>query len=519
MPDQPQMPTAASAAVLAAIDFSTARSHARHQSLSSTASADSVLEAVVEDPKESAVGPQDSTWASPALASAAQAPVLTYHDGTSGDSIATIASTFHARQEPARKRFKAPFQPHILDRDVGNPKPWMKGRKTISRDKRSYFTTLFGITVGFALGLYSIISGCLDVERDKYDLLLDEQFDGDSLNSSAWRVEQRVGGGESNDFTWFTGHNSYVADGSLWIVPTLTNDTLLSTDYALMNDTYLQLGSACDSIHQSDCFIAADTENNQTLVIPPVQSAMITTRGKINMQYGRVVMRARTPTGDWLWPQISLVSEHEEYGVYPASGLITVFESRGNKAQHRLDQLNNEMVSGLHWGPAGASSYDRFYLTQGLFKLYRRFFNTQYYEFGIDWTPRSISIWINSRTRIAFRYGFGTKKFWDVGNFGYSYSNGTIITNPWANAENVHTAPFDKSMYLRIALLAGGTDGYWLDDLPDKPWRNSDARPQAMQRFLDYVGVWMPTWPSGDKIRQRGLAIDSVQLYQWAGRK
>lgn len=191
------MPTATSAAVLAAIDFSTARSHARHQSLSSTASADSVLEAVVEDPKESAVGPQDSTWASPALASAAQAPVLTYHDGTSGDSIATIASTFHARQEPARKRFKAPFQPHILDRDVGNPKPWMKGRKTISRDKRSYFTTLFGITVGLALGLYSIISGCLDVERDKYDLLLDEQFDGDSLNSSAWRIEQRVGGGES----------------------------------------------------------------------------------------------------------------------------------------------------------------------------------------------------------------------------------------------------------------------------------------------------------------------------------
>lgn len=59
----------------------------------------------------------------------------------------------------------------------------------------------------------------------------------------------------------------------------------------------MQLGSACDSLHQSDCQIIADTEMNQTLVIPPIQSAMISTRNKVSINYGRVTIRARMPTG------------------------------------------------------------------------------------------------------------------------------------------------------------------------------------------------------------------------------
>ncbi|GJN90637.1 hypothetical protein Rhopal_003649-T1 [Rhodotorula paludigena] len=453
-----------------------------------------------------------ASWAE--QASTAQAPALTYHATPSASTLSSASGIFECyAAEPVRKRFKAPFQSHILDREVGNPKPWMNGRTTVKRDKRSYFTTLFGIFVGLALGIFVIVKDALHVDHYNYCPVLDDEFNGDSLDYSKWRVEQRLGGGESNDFTWYTGHNSYVADGNLWIVPTLTNETMLPIDYAAMNSTFIQLGNVCDSIHQSDCQIAADTEQNQTLVLPPVQSAMISTRDKVDLQYGRVVVRAKMPTGDWLRPQIALVSQGEEYGRYPASGMMTVFESRGNIAQHRLDQLNNEMISGLHWGPEDAPAYDRFYLTQGLYKVYRKFFNEKYYEFGMDWTPRSVTIWVNSRVRISFRYGFG-RKFWDLGKFGYSYANGTIIGNPWQSAENQHIAPFDKPFYLRISLQAGGTDGYWMDSLPNKPWRNSDSRPQAMQRFLDYLSVWMPTWPSGDKIRDRGLAIDSIKLYQ-----
>jgi len=123
----------------------------------------------------------------------------------------------------------------------------MKGRKTITRDKKSYFTSLFGISTGLALGLYVIIAAALKVDHYEYCPVLDEDFAGDSLDLSKWRVEQRIGGGESNDFTWFTGHNSYVADGSLFLVPTLTNETMLPEDYAcvkpLVSRAQLLLGN------------------------------------------------------------------------------------------------------------------------------------------------------------------------------------------------------------------------------------------------------------------------------------
>lgn len=117
----------------------------------------------------------------------------------------------------------------------------MKGRKTISRDKKSYFTTLLGITTGVALGLYVIIAACLKVDHYDYCPVLDDDFAGDSLDMSKWKVEQRIGGGESNDFTFFTGHNHYVADGSLFIVPTLTNETMIPEDYACVPSLSLLL--------------------------------------------------------------------------------------------------------------------------------------------------------------------------------------------------------------------------------------------------------------------------------------
>lgn len=80
---------------------------------------------------------------------------------------------------------------------ASQPKPWMKGRTTITRDKKSYFTTLFGILLGLGGGIALILYSVLNLEHDQYELFFSEDFDGDSLNSSRWKVEQRIGGGES----------------------------------------------------------------------------------------------------------------------------------------------------------------------------------------------------------------------------------------------------------------------------------------------------------------------------------
>lgn len=79
----------------------------------------------------------------------------------------------------------------------------MKGRKTITRDKKSYFTTLAGILLGLGGGIALILYSVLNLEHDQYELVFSEDFEGDSLNMSRWKVEQRIGGGESvsNPFT------------------------------------------------------------------------------------------------------------------------------------------------------------------------------------------------------------------------------------------------------------------------------------------------------------------------------
>lgn len=66
---------------------------------------------------------------------------------------------------------------------------------------------------------------------------------------------------------------------------------------SVVNSTFIQLGSGCDSIHQTDCQIALDPQKNGTLFLPPIQSAMISTRNKVSIKYGRVVIKAKMPKG------------------------------------------------------------------------------------------------------------------------------------------------------------------------------------------------------------------------------
>ena len=41
-------------------------------------------------------------------------------------------------------------------------------------------------------------------------------------------------------------------------------------------------------------------------------------------------VRAKNPTGDWLWPAIWMLPVKQAYGGWPASGEIDIMESRGN---------------------------------------------------------------------------------------------------------------------------------------------------------------------------------------------
>ena len=102
----------------------------------------------------------------------------------------------------------------------------------------------------------------------------------------------------------------------------------------------------------------------------PVMSARIRTVDSFSFKYGRVEVRAKMPTGDWLWPgnffstkglfslktfyiitAIWLLPRHNAYGTWPASGEIDLVESRGNARlmQNGVNIGVEQAGSTLHW--------------------------------------------------------------------------------------------------------------------------------------------------------------------------
>jgi hypothetical protein len=155
---------------------------------------------------------------------------------------------------------------------------------------------------------------------------------------------------------------------------------------------------------------------------------------------------------------------------------------------------------------------DRYWITNSFTRVRRKFFNENFYTFGIDWTPDHIFIWMKTRNFGLFNMDLGSKTFYQRGNFALLTTNGTVIVNPWAESENPMVAPFDQKFFLRLQVGAGGLDNYFADGGKDqKPWKNTQTRATAMSNFATKSDVWFPTW--GDA-PDRGLQVKSVKMWQ-----
>jgi len=103
--------------------------------------------------------------------------------------------------------------------------------------------------------------------------------------------------GSNNEFEWTTAsdNNSYVQDGTMYIVPTLTSDHLgmdaITNGYTLN----LTTDGTCTSTNVSQC--GAVSNSSLGTIINPVMSARISTKGKASIKYGKVEVTARMPTG------------------------------------------------------------------------------------------------------------------------------------------------------------------------------------------------------------------------------
>ncbi|KAJ3034943.1 hypothetical protein HDV00_004521 [Rhizophlyctis rosea] len=344
----------------------------------------------------------------------------------------------------------------------------------------------------------------------KFCQVLNEDFNGDSINRDIWSFERQVGGFGTGEFDWTTDDaaNAYVKNGKLYIMPTFTSDTF--GDDAVMGGATLNLtanGGTCTSTKLSDCVISSNSTNSTMGILPPIQSARLTTKNSVSIKYGKVEVRARMPRGDWLWPAIWMFPKDQIYGPWPASGEIDIAEARGNDRSYSYGG-RDKIGSTLHWGPLeGDPPLNQFWRTTNEYQLRRGTYDQDWHTFGMIWTPERIFMYVDTPLRQSLSIPLGD--FWTWGNFPETYWNGTAVKNPWYISEG--PAPFDQEFYLILNVAVGGTNEYFPDGIGSKPWTNKSPRGQAMKDFWDQRGRWLKSWPSDEG---RALAIESVKMWK-----
>ena len=223
------------------------------------------------------------------------------------------------------------------------------------------------------------------------------------------------------------------------------------------------------------------------------------------IKYGRVEVEAKLPEGDWLCPQIWMLSTYSVYGAWPRSGEIDIAVSRGNN--YTYGQGGNNIVSStLHWGPD--SENDGWYRNNVKRKALHTTYSAGFHTYGLEWSEKYLFSFIDTRLLQVMYVNFN-KPFWQKGNFPPSDSNGTRLVDPWSQTGKDST-PFDQDFYLILNVAVGGTNGWFEDGQSGKPW--VDASPTAPRDFWNARDQWYPTWQKDGEMQ-----IKSVKMFQQQG--
>ncbi|GAA5824491.1 hypothetical protein JCM11251_000446 [Rhodosporidiobolus azoricus] len=402
--------------------------------------------------------------------------------------------------------------------------PWYATAEGKSTLRKTRWTCLGVSMLGLLAAAAMMVTAWMSVPKHKYCLVFEDHFDGNAL-SDAWFHEIEVGGFGNGEFEMTTSstNNSFVEDGKLYIVPTLTSDHL--GEEAIMNGHVMNLtrDGTCTRTTgppkeiQKACEIFSNSTYGNFSIIPPIQSARLLTKFSHSLKYGRV--KAKMPTGDWIWPAIWMLPTNNVYGDWPKSGEIDIVESMGNLPKHngqnaanvaksRSAECEQELTLSLHSLDFATDGYAK---TMGEYRMKKHYTNERYNIYGLDWDDKGLSVWTNLRSRVSLYVPF-SKPFWKRGSYAYSIVNGSSAVNPWTNADESNAAPFDQEFYLILSTAVGGTNGWFNDGMLDKPWSN--ASPTAARDFWIARKQWLDSWPTDPK--ERAMAVEYVKMWRLA---
>ena len=104
-----------------------------------------------------------------------------------------------------------------------------------------------------------------------------------------------------------------------------------------------------------------------------------------------------------------------------------------------------------------------------------------HYGIGLVWTENEIYTYVDNPLQQVLVTKFPKHEdMWKKGEFAGATVNQSLVLNPWSQTGRPNT-PFDQPFYLILNVAVGGTNGYFLDGVGNKPW--VDAGPAASEFY------------------------------------
>lgn len=247
------------------------------------------------------------------------------------------------------------------------------------------------------------------IQIDGYNLLWHDEFEGDKLNDKIWTKEVREVGWTNNELQAYvdSDENVFVKDGNL-------------------------------VLKALDCKDGTYT------------SGKVNSQNKKDFQYGKVIVRAKTPEGKGLWPAIWMMPQDESYyGQWPKCGEIDIMEVLGDDVK--------KTYATIHYGEPHAEQQGT-YVINNILK--EGTFSSQFHVYSVEWEPGEMRFFVDDKK--------------------------ILTVNDWFTAvegedDKPYPAPFNQPFFVQMNLAVGGN---W----PGDPDENTDF--DKAEFLIDYVRVY-----------------------------
>ncbi|KAL4131837.1 hypothetical protein QTP88_009086 [Uroleucon formosanum] len=238
--------------------------------------------------------------------------------------------------------------------------------------------------------------------------------------------------------------NAFIKDGELVIKPTILSDNYVRNGCLVLK--------GCTKYEESiGCSMNASSYN----IIPPIVSSRLTTKNNMAFLYGQLEVTAKFPTGDWIVPEIALVSKTNEQNKFV---LGTSFGNIDLKCNGE-----DESISVLKYG---LKIDEQYHLKPVMMKSTSTSrWSEDYHSFVLSWSPENIVFKIDGESHQL-----------DTSNLPLD-----LI--------------FDSEYFISIGVSVGGMTNFrdgCLSNNHLKPWKNFDIK--AMLNFWKDRNHWAATW-------------------------